>query len=59
MELREWFATFLFVQVPGRGFRGGVWGGVESRGGINCGEWGICFFTIQVTNCFKETLSCY
>lgn len=25
MELREWFATFLFMQVPGAGCR--VWGG--------------------------------
>lgn len=26
MELREWFATFLFVQVPGAEGRAGCWG---------------------------------
>lgn len=36
MELREWFATFLFVQVPAQG-------GVP--GGFPCGEW-VCFVTI-------------
>lgn len=34
MELREWFATFLFVQVPGGG---GVLGGFHS------GEWDCLF----------------
>lgn len=53
MELREWFATFLFVQVPGAGGRCGC--GVGSQGGIHCGEWDVCFFTIQATNCFKGT----
>lgn len=33
MELREWFATFLFVQVPDAEHRGGAWagGGVPRR----------------------------
>nr|KAF6436884.1 ArfGAP with RhoGAP domain, ankyrin repeat and PH domain 1 [Molossus molossus] len=44
MELREWFATFLFVQVRGVECGGGCW--VGSRAGVHCGEWDICFFTI-------------
>lgn len=35
MELREWFATFLFVQVLGAGREG--W-----RYGACCGDWGCC-----------------
>lgn len=40
MELREWFATFLFVQVPGA--ECGVWGGSLEASIMENGDIGFC-----------------
>lgn len=55
MELREWLATFLFVQVPGAGCRAGsgVPEGLRYRACV-C----VCCFTVQATDCLR-ILNCF